>query len=481
MILDSTGRIVFYQPLKKNESAYDYKIQPGGLISYFKNNQFYIMDSSLRVIDSVKCGNGYITDWHEMRILPNGHYLLLATEMDTMDLSQYHYFKPFNIPGSRTARVFCGIIQELDQNKKVVFEWHAKDHYKFSSVDPFWMADSAWVDWTHFNALEMDSDGNILVSSRYFNEITKINRTTGDIIWRLGGRNNQFKFLNDNLRFYGQHYIRRLPNGHYTLFDNGNYYTPHGARAVEYELDEKNKTVNTVWSYTYDPTMPSYAMGSVQRLNDGNTLVSYGVVKNYEVSFALVSPDSQKHFELAFNSNVLSYRVSHIDSFPWKLNKPAIFCFDSAGRHYLDAGPGYTSYLWQDGRAGRVIEILREGNYQVKVPYGEGFLYSDLMPVKNIYNPCGTIAISGIRQSADQAELSLFPNPAGDELTLRLNIMPADAKTIMITDVFGKTITRFNYFTNWQNDDVIRLPVSTLRPGVYFLHIGSQYAKFVKK
>ena len=38
-------------------------------------------------------------------------------------------------------------------------------------------------------------DGHILLSSRRLSEITKINRQSGKIIWRLGGANNQFKFV----------------------------------------------------------------------------------------------------------------------------------------------------------------------------------------------------------------------------------------------------------------------------------------------
>ena len=37
----------------------------------------------------------------------------------------------------------------------------------------------------------------LMISSRHLNEITKISRTTGDIIWRFGGKNNQFTFVND--------------------------------------------------------------------------------------------------------------------------------------------------------------------------------------------------------------------------------------------------------------------------------------------
>ena len=54
-------------------------------------------------------------------------------------------------------------------------------------------------DFPHMNAIDVDTDGHILLSSRSTSEITKINRDTGEIIWRFGGVNNQFTFANDPL------------------------------------------------------------------------------------------------------------------------------------------------------------------------------------------------------------------------------------------------------------------------------------------
>ena len=39
--------------------------------------------------------------------------------------------------------------------------------------------------------------GIFLVSCRNLDEITKIHRTTGEIIWRWGGSQNDFIFTND--------------------------------------------------------------------------------------------------------------------------------------------------------------------------------------------------------------------------------------------------------------------------------------------
>jgi hypothetical protein len=104
-------------------------------------------------------------------------------------------------------------------------------------------------------------------------EITKIDRSTGDILWRLGANavNNEFTFIGDSRAFSHQHDIRRLPNGDITLFDNGNYDDPEVSRGVEYRLDETAKTATMVWEYHHNPEIFGGFMGDVQRHDDGRT------------------------------------------------------------------------------------------------------------------------------------------------------------------------------------------------------------------
>ena len=66
---------------------------------------------------------------------------------------------------------------------------------------------------------------------RHLSSIIKIDRATGNVGWVLGGKENQFTFVNENEAnspnyFSYQHDARILPNGDLTLFDNGNQHTP---------------------------------------------------------------------------------------------------------------------------------------------------------------------------------------------------------------------------------------------------------------
>jgi hypothetical protein len=119
-------------------------------------------------------------------------------------------------------------------------------------------------------------------------------RTTGEIIWRLGGRNNQFTLLGDTLWFSHQLAIRRLPNGHYTLFDNGNGHAPQFSRAMELVLDTVGMTCPFVWKYARPGTF-SQAMGYVQRLGDGNTFIGWGATAP---AVSIVTPEGKTVYEL---------------------------------------------------------------------------------------------------------------------------------------------------------------------------------------
>ena len=303
MILANDGTPLFYQRLIG--AGFDFKVQAPGRLTYFDANTgaFYALNGNYAVVDSFRVGNGYYTDIHDFQLLPNGHALLIAYDNHVVDMSQI-------VPGGRPDAVVAGlIIQELDRAKSVIFQWRSWDHFQIT--DTVRDLTAATIDYAHGNAVEPDADGNILISSRHMNEITKINREDGHIIWRLGGKNNEFAFMNDPDGFNHQHSIRRLANGHVILFDNGNLHTPPYSRAVEYALDEAAKTATLVWQYRSSPDVFGFAMGSVQRLANGHTVIGWGAAAP---ALTEVAPDGTKVEEAAFETpGVLSYRAFRHD------------------------------------------------------------------------------------------------------------------------------------------------------------------------
>ncbi len=301
MILDQSCNPLFYRKMTGN--CFDFKPQPNGEFTFWNQGVFWGMDSTFSINQTYQCKNGISTDAHDLQFMANGHILYLGMDVQQIDMSSI-------VPDGNPEAIVLGlVIQEMDRDNNIVFQWRSWDH--FNITDATYLDFTAGtIDYVHANALEVDTDGNILLSSRHLDEITKINRETGGIIWRMGGKNNQFTFTNDSIGFSHQHAIRRIANGHVTLYDNGNYHTPQFSRAVEYRLDEKEKTATLVWQYRNTPDYFGPAMGNVQRLRNGNTLINWGTTNP---SVTEVTSEGAKAFEMTLPEGVYSYRAYKTD------------------------------------------------------------------------------------------------------------------------------------------------------------------------
>jgi hypothetical protein len=305
LILSNNGSARFAR--KTAKLATDFKVQPNGTLTYFDSGAgvFFELDSNYVLVDSFKCGNGYQTDNHELLLLPNGHAFLLGLDPQYVDMSRY-------VPGGYSfATVIGNVIQELDQDKNVIFQWRTFDHFQVTDATHEDLL-AHTIDYVHANGIDIDTDGNILLSSRHLDEITKISRQTGDVIWRWGGINNQFTFADDPIGFSHQHSIRRSPTGTLMLYDDGDFHSPRFSRAVEYSMDEHSKSVSLAWQFRHSPDVYAAAMGSVQRLPNGNTFIGWGTTSP---AVTEVRPDGTVAYELQLPDSVMSYRAFR---FPWK-------------------------------------------------------------------------------------------------------------------------------------------------------------------
>jgi hypothetical protein len=311
-IVDNYGIPIFYR--QHSTALFDFKKQDTGILSYFNTptGRFYIMDSSYNVIDSQYTQNGYPTDLHELLILENNHSLMMSYDWQSVPMDTV-------VPGGNPDATVIGlIIQEQDENKNVVFQWRSWDHFKITDATFDISLTDSVIDYVHGNAIEVEDNGDILISSRNMDEVTKINRQTGEIIWRWGGEhceNNQFTFINDPIGFSHQHDIRKLDNGNYTIFDNGNLHPPPFSRFVEYQLDEVNNLAFLVWEHRNDPQSFSYAMGNASRLPNHNTLINWGTGTSPAVSE--VKPSGDIAFFLSLPDTFFNYRGF---KFLWKTN-----------------------------------------------------------------------------------------------------------------------------------------------------------------
>ena len=283
--IDQTGAVVLQQAIQGNRAFnfnklpdgryYYYQVLQGGIGGggYAINGIYRILDDDLQVLREITA-KGSLTNTapHDFIVQENGNILLISHDVREMDMTAYG--------GDSHALVVGAVIQELSPDDEIVFEWYSWDHLPIEETTIALDArppDDA-VAYVHPNGLVLDHDNNIIVSARNMDTLIKIDRITGEIIWRMGGPkapHNDFSFIDDPLGgFSHQHNPVILPNGNLLLFDNGNLRENPTTRAVEYEIDQENHTARLVWSYT-DGRF-SGTMGSVQRLPNGNTLINWG-------------------------------------------------------------------------------------------------------------------------------------------------------------------------------------------------------------
>lgn len=148
-----------------------------------------------------------------------------------------------------------------------IFNWFDKvptTMYNSEHWDVMW--DGTDVDWTHFNWMSLDWDGNILVSWKNMG-FCKINRNNGKVMWWGGlpeglASSNGFKELlsaSGDCRTRNNHNIKPFPNkpGWYTIFDNGDAFRPESRGLVFSVLD-----LNMFVEEEYE-SEPSLFFGSV--------------------------------------------------------------------------------------------------------------------------------------------------------------------------------------------------------------------------
>lgn len=312
MILDNSGFPIWY--LKTSDRRRDFKVQKDGRLTMLARNIAYrsshiALDSTYTLVDTFYVPAPYSIDEHELQVLPSGHYFVIGTE------SRYYDLRDSVETEISNTRVIGNHVIEMDAEDNPVLIWRCWDHLDITDAIGVGFDRFSTIEYTHMNAIEIDHDGHILVSSRNLAEVTKINRQTGQIIWRLGGRNNYFTWIDyDSMSW--QHDIRVLDNGHYTVFDNGNRRPEARAtwsRALELDLDLENMTATNVWEYRETPDIYTRYLGNTQRLPNGNTLINWAVIGAPKLME--IRPDGSKEFELDFARSADCYRTFR---FPWK-------------------------------------------------------------------------------------------------------------------------------------------------------------------
>ena len=323
LIVDNDGEPIWFAPfsgfhLATNLKAQSYRGQPvltwweGRVVDYFGQGIGVIADTSYREIARVRPANGRHMDLHEFRLTPEGTALFTCfPETVVVDAS--------SLGGPSDLPVRESVVQEVDvRTGRLLLEWRGLDHiHPSESYNPMGIP---W-DYLHANSVAVTDDGQLLISCRETWSLCKVDRRTGEVIWRLGGKRSDFAMGMD-AQFSFQHHAQPVSNG-ITVFDNasdGKNRPRPESRGILLEVDEGGHSVRLARSYTHPKPLSSGAEGSVQILPGGNVLVGWGF-RGYTSEF---TPDGKVVADAHFVAPTSSYRAYRM---PWRArphDRPAI-------------------------------------------------------------------------------------------------------------------------------------------------------------
>src|SRR5215218_5708508 len=316
MVFDDRGQVVWFRPLGGTHGrAMNFGVQTyrGEQVLTWGETagEYVIFDSSYREIARLRAGNGYDGDHHEFLISPQDTALITIYNSVPQNLT--------SVGGSEGGRAWQGIVQELDiESGKVLFEWRSIDHVALEETYVEAREDHySGIDYFHINSIDVDHDDNLLISARETSAVYKVDRNTGEVIWRLGGKRSDFE-MGEGTRFAFQHDARRLRDGTISIFDNGSLVFENGvpraveeSRAIVLDVDERKMTASLASEYTHPDGQYADAAGNVQVLPNGDVFVGWGRA----LAISEFSRDGELLFDARLPPGNRSYRAFR---FPWR-------------------------------------------------------------------------------------------------------------------------------------------------------------------
>jgi hypothetical protein len=241
---------------------------------------------------------------------------------------------------------------------RVLFQWSALAHVplsesysKASGAQPF--------DYFHINSVALGPDGNYLISGRNTHALYDINRRTGAIRWRLGGKQSDFA-MGSGTNFNWQHDARWRSKNTISLFDNGsNPAVEKQSRALLLRVNISARKVSLLRAYIHPQELLSGSQGNMQMLPKGHVFVGWGQ-NPWFTEF-----DARGHivFDGYFTKDADSYRAYRLTWRARPATRPAIAARRTGGHVIVYASwNGATNVTrWQvlAGRNARSLKPVR--------------------------------------------------------------------------------------------------------------------------
>jgi Arylsulfotransferase (ASST) len=317
MILDSQGGLVWFHPYHGVSTNLQVERYQGhAVLTWWQTNatggrgkkhngvgQDVIMSRSYRTLAVLHAGNGLQSDSHEFQITPQGTALIDCVHKVRTNLTK--------VGGPASGDADDYVIQELDiKTGKVLWEWHALGHIPINAAYIPYRSTRAF-DFFHLNSIQQLPNHNLLISARHTWGVYEIDKSTGKVIWTLGGKYSNFKFA-PGAKFEWQHDARLI--GHkVSLFDdasNGSGQQENESSAKVLRLNFATHRATLIKRYVHAPPLITPSQGSAQILPNDNMFVGWGG----QPVFSEYRPNGHQVFTGSFPAGAQSYRAYR---FPW--------------------------------------------------------------------------------------------------------------------------------------------------------------------
>ena len=277
---------------------------PGEFVWFdYSLRKWTVVDGQFNPVDTLTQSFTADDDYHDVHRFEDGSYLVVLLEEVYDDLTA--------IGGLANAKILNPRLLHLDPNEVVLREWSGLAHLPIDPAQDNLLFST--VDYLHWNAVQLDAHGGLLLSFRNRNQIVRLRPDDWTIHWKLGGVDSDF-VLTDPMweGFHVQHDVHDLGEGRILMFDNG-IFSANGtlSRALELQLDTVNFTAENVWQYAHPDGVYAPAQGSALRLENGNTLIAWGTAETFEFGTRVseVTPEGELSWEIRFDTGVTLYRA----------------------------------------------------------------------------------------------------------------------------------------------------------------------------
>jgi hypothetical protein len=331
MLLDRSGQIAWYSPNtsfppSKGMGRVDLQVQTyrgQPVLTWWEGRvelgvgygKAVIADSSYNTIATVSGGDGLSADLHEFVITAQDTALITAVRPRPADLSA--------LGGPAKGTALTGSVLEVDiASGKVLFEWDSLDHVPVTDTYAAFSGGTAAApfDYFHVNSIAIAPDGNLIISSRNCCTVYKIDRSSGAVLWRLGGKRASFQ-MGPGATFWWQHHARPQGAAALSVFDDAaSPQKETQSRAILLDLDTTTMRATLSRSYTHPAKLLAANQGSMQLFPSGRVLVGWGNLP-YFTEFA---EDGAVVVEGQFPVGDQSYRAFTADWTGHPTDKPAV-------------------------------------------------------------------------------------------------------------------------------------------------------------